>query len=72
MAENGSGGTTVAGTLATVQAANQALFESLHWRTLRSLDLHGRPHVLMRADLAHYPPVHGGTLPLVAVGRRAS
>lgn len=57
---------------ATVQAANQALFESLHWRTLRNLDLHGRPHVLMRADLAHYPPVHGGTLPLVAVGRRAS
>ena len=57
---------------ATVQAANQALFESLHWRTLRGLDLHGRPHVLMRADLAHYPPVPDGILPRVALGRRAS
>jgi putative N-acetyltransferase (TIGR04045 family) len=44
--------------LAHVQQQNQALFEALHWRALRQETLHGRPHVLMQADLAHYPPVH--------------
>ena len=42
--------------LAHVQAQNQALFEKLHWQALREEILHGRPHVLMQADLAHYPP----------------
>ena len=42
--------------LAHVQAQNQALFEKLHWRALREKTLHGRPHMLMQADLAHYPP----------------
>lgn len=44
--------------LAHVQAQNRALFERLHWTTLREEPLHGRPHVLMQADLAHYPPCH--------------
>jgi putative N-acetyltransferase (TIGR04045 family) len=44
--------------LAHVQRQNQALFEALHWRALREESLHGRPHVLMQADLAHYPPCH--------------
>ena len=42
--------------LAHVQAQNQPLFEKLHWQALREETLHGRPHVLMQADLAHYPP----------------
>jgi hypothetical protein len=41
-----------------VQAQNQALFEKLHWQTLKAQVLHGRPHLLMQADLAMYPPCH--------------
>jgi putative N-acetyltransferase (TIGR04045 family) len=44
--------------LAHVQQQNRALFEGLHWRALRDESLHGRPHVLMQADLAHYPSCH--------------
>ena len=44
--------------LAHVQAQNQALFEGLHWRSLKAEMLHGRPHWLMQADLGQYPPCH--------------
>lgn len=44
--------------LAHVQSGNAALFEALHWDSLGEIDLHGRPHRLMRADLGHYPPMH--------------
>lgn len=40
---------------AHVQRANVRLFQRLHWDRLEKLDLHGRPHALMQADLAHYP-----------------
>ncbi|RYF80368.1 MAG: GNAT family N-acetyltransferase [Comamonadaceae bacterium] len=43
--------------LAHVQAQNAPLFERLHWVALRTLDIHGRPHVEMQADLRHYPPL---------------
>lgn len=42
---------------AHVQAQNQALFQRLHWRTLEALELRGRPHWLMQADLDFYPVV---------------
>lgn len=42
--------------LAHVQAQNVPLFERLQWRVLDRMDLHGRPHALMQADLAAYPP----------------
>ncbi len=42
--------------LAHVQWQNLPLFEQLHWRLVREETLHGRPHALMQADLAHYPP----------------
>jgi putative N-acetyltransferase (TIGR04045 family) len=42
--------------LAHVQAPNVTLFERLHWEVLDRIELHGRPHALMRADLEHYPP----------------
>ena len=49
--------------LAHVQAQNVPLFERLHWHTLESVQLHGRAHAFMRADLARYPllarPEHG-------------
>jgi len=41
---------------AHVQAANVPLFEKLHWHTHGARALHGRPHALMSAELAHYPP----------------
>ena len=42
---------------AHVQAQNELMFRHLSWRRLRALDLLGRPHVLMEADLAAYPPL---------------
>jgi putative N-acetyltransferase (TIGR04045 family) len=48
--------------LAHVQAQNLALFESLHWRALDQKSIHGRPHYLMRADLAAYEPIRGAAM----------
>jgi hypothetical protein len=42
--------------LATVQKPNARFFSMLHWDLVEELDLFGRPHVKMRADLAFYPP----------------
>lgn len=49
--------------LATVQAQNEPFFRRLRWSTRQELSLQGRPHVLMEADLAHYPPVFQGPQP---------
>jgi putative N-acetyltransferase (TIGR04045 family) len=42
--------------LAHVQSQNVPMFERLHWHSLETEMLHGRPHCRMQADLAHYPP----------------
>jgi putative N-acetyltransferase (TIGR04045 family) len=42
--------------LATIQQANVRYFERHHFRVLRELSVRGRPHQLMQADLACYPP----------------
>ncbi len=42
--------------LATVQPQNVRFFERLHWRSLKEISLLNRPHHLMEADLAYYPP----------------
>jgi putative N-acetyltransferase (TIGR04045 family) len=55
--------------LAHVQSQNVPLFRRLHWETLREVDLHGRPHHVMRADLAHYQPHGRDTTQLI--GRQA-
>ena len=39
---------------ATVQTRNVPLFERLRWRTLEPIEVRGRPHALMEADLSHY------------------
>lgn len=41
---------------AHVQVQNVKWFERLHWQALQAITVQGRPHVLMQADLAHYPP----------------
>ncbi|HEX8322709.1 MAG TPA: MSMEG_0567/Sll0786 family nitrogen starvation N-acetyltransferase [Tepidisphaeraceae bacterium] len=48
--------------LATVQRQNVPLFRRLHWRGIEDMNIRGRPHVLMTADLAHYPPTRGEAL----------
>ncbi|MGH8446054.1 MAG: MSMEG_0567/Sll0786 family nitrogen starvation N-acetyltransferase [Solimonas sp.] len=42
--------------LAQVQVQNVKLFERLHWTSLDAITVQGRPHVLMQAQLGHYPP----------------
>ncbi|MBF2025750.1 MAG: GNAT family N-acetyltransferase [Oscillatoriales cyanobacterium C42_A2020_001] len=42
--------------LATVQLQNVRFFRRLHWQSLKELTICDRPHHLMEADLAHYPP----------------
>ncbi|MET0795220.1 MAG: MSMEG_0567/Sll0786 family nitrogen starvation N-acetyltransferase [Polyangiaceae bacterium] len=41
--------------LATVQEANARYFEHHHFRRLEAMELLGRPHFLMQADLERYP-----------------
>ncbi|POM18068.1 hypothetical protein CSX04_06370 [Burkholderia cepacia] len=42
--------------VAHVQSQNVPLFRRLHWDALGEETLFGRPHQLMQARLAHYPP----------------
>ena len=57
---------------AHVQSQNAAMFAKLHWRTLEEVDLHGRPHHLMQADLAHYPPLYDAVAGITALARMAA
>jgi putative N-acetyltransferase (TIGR04045 family) len=57
--------------LAHVQSQNAALFERLHWRSLAEVSLRGRPHHLMEADLAAYPPFRAPETGFVALRRAA-
>ena len=57
--------------LAHVQAQNGPLFRQMHWETFGELDLLGRPHLKMRADLAKYPPCHAPELGFVALRKAA-
>ncbi|MDQ0511198.1 MSMEG_0567/Sll0786 family nitrogen starvation N-acetyltransferase [Ancylobacter amanitiformis] len=42
---------------AHVQSQNALLFRRLHWNLIEETERHGRPHALMQADLAFYPPI---------------
>jgi putative N-acetyltransferase (TIGR04045 family) len=57
--------------LAHVQAGNVALFQSLDWHSLEEATLHGRPHHLMQADLAAYPPMRDSEHGLITLRRAA-
>jgi putative N-acetyltransferase (TIGR04045 family) len=57
---------------AYVQSRNALLFQRLHWQTLATLDLHGRPHHHMRADLDHYPPIQDAETGFTAFLKRAA
>jgi putative N-acetyltransferase (TIGR04045 family) len=58
--------------LAHVQAQNVLMFQRLHWRTLCELDLHGRPHCCMEADLGSYPPVHDAEAGFLSLLQKAA
>jgi putative N-acetyltransferase (TIGR04045 family) len=58
--------------LAHVQSQNVLLFRHLHWRTLAEIELHGRPHHRMEADLAFYPPFAAAETGFVALARKAA
>jgi putative N-acetyltransferase (TIGR04045 family) len=58
--------------LANVQAQNVNFFARLAWESLHDVTLHGRPHVLMRADLRAYPPNADDAAVAVVRARRAS
>lgn len=57
---------------AQVQSRNVPLFRRMHWRSLEEIELHGRPHHLMQADLAWYPPYPDGLTGFIATGRVAA
>lgn len=58
--------------VAHVQEQNVPLFQRLSWQSLAREDLHGRPHHLMQADLAAYPPRLRDEIAFVAELRRAA
>ena len=49
---------------------NVPLFEKLHWTALGARDLHGHPHMKMRADLAAYPPIEDPARGWMALTKR--
>ncbi|RVU86420.1 GNAT family N-acetyltransferase [Leucothrix sargassi] len=40
---------------ATVQPQNESYFHTVHWKTVGEVEVAGRPHVYMQADLSAYP-----------------
>jgi putative N-acetyltransferase (TIGR04045 family) len=56
---------------AHVQAQNGPLFHQMRWETIGEIDLHGRPHLKMRADLSAYPPCATPELGYVALRKAA-
>jgi putative N-acetyltransferase (TIGR04045 family) len=42
--------------LGNIQSQNADLFHHMHWRTLKEVELYGKPHHMMQADLDFYPP----------------
>ncbi|SEF86853.1 MSMEG_0567/Sll0786 family nitrogen starvation N-acetyltransferase [Marinobacterium lutimaris] len=44
--------------LARVQSQNETLFRRLHWARIGEESVRDLPHVIMQADLSHYPPCH--------------
>ena len=41
--------------LAQVQPQNEKLFNRLHWQSIKEVEVFGKPHIFMEADLNYYP-----------------
>ena len=48
-----------------------AMAQQVNWETMAEVELHGRPHVKMRADLDFYPPCHTPEVGYVALRKAA-
>ncbi|MCQ4629245.1 GNAT family N-acetyltransferase [Shinella sp. CPCC 100929] len=57
---------------ANVQPQNGLLFRRLHWDVIGEIDIYGRPHLRMKADLAWYPPCPTPEAGFVALARKAA
>ena len=57
---------------AHVQSQNALLFRRLHWRTIEEIELRGRPHHFMQADLAFYPPIADPETGFLSLPKRAA
>lgn len=42
--------------LGNIQSQNADLFHHMHFQTLKEIEIYGKPHHLMQADLDFYPP----------------
>lgn len=58
--------------LAHVQSQNVLMFQHLHWHVIDDVELHGRLHARMRADLAYYPPFTTPDVGFTALARKAA
>jgi len=58
--------------LARVQEQNVLLFRRLHWRSIEEIELLGRRHHVMLADLDHYRPIHDAERGFHALARKAA
>jgi putative N-acetyltransferase (TIGR04045 family) len=57
---------------AHVQSQNALLFRRLRWRTIEEIELRGRPHHFMQADLAYYPPIADPEVGFLSLPKRAA
>jgi putative N-acetyltransferase (TIGR04045 family) len=57
---------------AHVQSQNALLFRRLHWHTIKEIELCGRPHHFMQADLAYYPPISDPEIGFLSLPKRAA
>ncbi|MEL6605593.1 MAG: MSMEG_0567/Sll0786 family nitrogen starvation N-acetyltransferase [Cyanobacteria bacterium J06614_10] len=57
--------------LATVQEQNVRFFTRLHWHSLKEIEILGRPHHLMEADLNFYPATNQQrpSFPLISISK---
>ena len=55
-----------------MQSQNALMFQHLHWDVIEPVELHGRPHMKMRADLAFYPPFRTPDVGFLALARKAA
>jgi putative N-acetyltransferase (TIGR04045 family) len=57
---------------AHVQCQNALMFQRLHWHAIEEIELRGRPHYFMQADLAYYPPIFDPETGFVSLPKRAA
>jgi len=57
---------------AHVQTQNAPMFVRLGWNTIEEINVHGRPHHFMQADLNRYPPIADAETGIVSLPRKAA